>query len=236
MEGNTLVAVYGSRSEAERVRDTLVQIGVPRDEIRLSDGEGSWDWLFGSQIPDSDRNWFQTNLRQGRTAVAVLAKDDDGRERLTRTLDDANPIKRDQAAQGAGPGAGEQTKREGEQVIPVVKEELDVGKRTSESSYRIHAYVVEKPVEQEVRLRDERVVVEHRPLIGEQARGNAELPQEREFEVVERREEPVVGKRAHQTEEVVVGRETSERTEKVQDSVKETKVDVDKEAAPDRGR
>jgi hypothetical protein len=43
-----------------------------------------------------------------------------------------------------------------EQIIPVVKEELEVGKRAAERRYRIRTYVVESPVEQQVNLRDER--------------------------------------------------------------------------------
>ena len=58
--------------------------------------------------------------------------------------------------------------------------------------------------------------------------------QERVFEVTERHEEPVVEKRAREVEEVVVRREANERVETVRDTVRETKVDVDKEPADRR--
>ena len=122
---------------------------------------------------------------------------------------------------------------EGEQVIPVVKEELAIGKRASERRYRVRTYVVETPVEEQVRLRDERVIVERRPASGEVA-GGAGAMQERVFEVTERHEEPVVEKRAREVEEVVVRREANERVETVRDTVRETKVDVDKEPADRR--
>jgi hypothetical protein len=51
----------------------------------------------------------------------------------------------------------------------------------------------------------------------------AELP-------LERHEEPVVAKTARATEEVVVSRDVSERTETVSDTVRETKVEVDRPA------
>jgi stress response protein YsnF len=86
---------------------------------------------------------------------------------------------------------------------------------------------VETPVEQQVNLRDERVVVERRPASGTTA-GGAKLSGEREFEVTERREEPVVEKSARPVEEVVVRKEANERVETVRDTVRETKVDVDK--------
>jgi stress response protein YsnF len=53
----------------------------------------------------------------------------------------------------------------------------------------------------------------------------------REFDVVERHEEPVVEKTARVTEEVVVSRDVTNRTETVRDTVRETKVEVDKRGA-----
>jgi hypothetical protein len=86
--------------------------------------------------------------------------------------------------------------------------------------------VVERPVEEQVHLRDERVVVEHRPASGEHATGDDGF-QEREFEVVERHQEPVVAKKARAVEEVVVHKDAKDRVETVRDTVRETKVDID---------
>jgi hypothetical protein len=117
---------------------------------------------------------------------------------------------------------------EGEQVIPVVKEELTVGKRPIERRRRIRTYVIERPVEEQVTLRDERVVVERRPASGELG---PDALQQREFEVIERHEEPVVERRTRGVEEVVVRKEAQEHTETVRDTVRETKVEVEGEAA-----
>jgi len=97
-------------------------------------------------------------------------------------------------------GAGERREEirgAGEQVIPVVKEDIAVGKRVNERRYRIRTYTVETPVERDVTLRDERVVIERRPVADqtEAARLAAERPQNREYEVIERHEEPMVEKR-----------------------------------------
>jgi stress response protein YsnF len=120
-----------------------------------------------------------------------------------------------------------------EQVIPVVKEELAVGKRATERRYRIRTYTVETPREENVRLRDERVVVERRPAASGVA-ADLDAPRDREFEVVERHEEPVVEKRVRPVEEVVVRKESVERVEPVRETVRETKVDVDKEPGEHR--
>ncbi|HEX4892632.1 MAG TPA: YsnF/AvaK domain-containing protein, partial [Hyphomicrobiaceae bacterium] len=119
-----------------------------------------------------------------------------------------------------------------EQVIPVVEEELEVGKRVRERRHRIRTHVVERPIEQDVHLRDERVVVERRPVSGSagQHAGNLTADQGREFEIIERHEEPVVAKRARTVEEVVVKKEEGERVETIRDTVRRKEVEVDQDS------
>jgi len=123
---------------------------------------------------------------------------------------------------------------EGEQVIPVVEERLKVGKREAgRGSVRIRAYTVETPVEEDVRLREERVRVERRPVDREVAPGDAEF-RDRTVELTESREEAVVQKSARVTEEVVVGKDVEERTEHVSDTVRRTEVEVERGDTQDR--
>jgi stress response protein YsnF len=308
MDGHNVVAVFASRLEAERARDRLIEIGIPAADIRLSGTdpmdrtgiagtetvaiprrEGFWDWLFGRDVSEYDRTWYETNLREGHTVVSVLVHSIEERHRVADVLEDFNPIdfdetesryrgiesptaaaattagslsrpevalgaaprtderlgsvqtwehERDMAARDAAIRAGEPLgpveRREelgaGEQVIPVVKEDIAVGKRVNERRYRIRTYTVETPVERDVTLRDERVVIERRPVVDqtEAARLAAETPQNREYEVIERHEEPMVEKR-RDVEEVVVHKEAEDRTERVRDTVRETRVDVEKD-------
>ncbi len=118
----------------------------------------------------------------------------------------------------------------GEEVIPLSEEQLDVGKRTVDrGTTRIRRYVVERPVEQDVTLRGERVTVERRTPISTEAAPGTGAFEERVVEVRETAEEPVVAKTAHVVEEVVVGREATERTETVKDTVRREEVDVAKD-------
>jgi uncharacterized protein (TIGR02271 family) len=118
----------------------------------------------------------------------------------------------------------------GEEVLPLSEEQIEIGKRTVDrGTTRIRRYVVEKPVEESVNLRTERVTVERRqPLEGTSAPGAGAF-EERVVEVRETAEEPVVAKTARVVEEVVVGRETTERTETVRDTVRREQVDVSKD-------
>jgi len=137
------------------------------------------------------------------------------------------------ATASSAEGTPARSSEDGDQVIPVTREALDVGKRAAERRYRIRSYVVEHPVEEQVELRDERVVIERRPAQGFR-RVSPESFQEREFEVVERHEEPVVSKRAEVAEEVVVHRDVQQRVETVRDTVREGRVEVEDGSAPGR--
>jgi Domain of unknown function (DUF2382) len=302
-ERNVVVAVFASIGEAELARDRLVAAGFPSADIRMSGGdpadragvvetdtlatprrEGFWDWLFGRDVPDYDRPWYESNIREGRTVVSLIVRDNADRHRAAEILEELNPIDFEESqsryrgiespmATGAGtyaapqmtlgetgatdrplgspqtweherdlaggtaaarPGEaaiGAERAGVGDTVIPVVKEDVEVGKRVHERRYRIRTYTVETPVERDVTLRDERVVIERRPVSdpAAAARAASQMPKDREYEVVERHEEPMVEKR-QTAEEVVVHKEADERTERVHDTVRETKVDVDRDA------
>jgi uncharacterized protein (TIGR02271 family) len=116
----------------------------------------------------------------------------------------------------------------GDLVIPVVDEEIDVGKRSIEAGgVRVRSHVVEKPFEQSVRLREERVNVERRPLDRALTLAEAEERlRDASMEMKALSEVPLIGKRAHVVEEIVIKKEVTERVEKVRDTVRHTDVDV----------
>jgi stress response protein YsnF len=259
MYGHNVVAVYTSRSVADSARARLIAAGIAESDIRLSaeqSGEtttarpheppgGFFEWLFGN-VPPAHQDWYASNLR-ALTALSVYVRDE-GYEHVLDLLEEFDPVDIDEeglastptsdlAGSGVGamqPGTARPTTAttasdEEDQVIPLSKEELSVGKRETERRYRIRTYVVERPVEEQVNLRDERVVVEHRAVADDRAVA-ADGVQEREFDVVERHEEPVVAKNTRATEEVVVHKDVKDRIETVRNNVRETKVDVDQDA------
>ena len=112
-----------------------------------------------------------------------------------------------------------------EEVIPLGEEVLEVGKRTeNRGTVRIHRYVVETPVEKQVTLQSERVVVERRKPVADKATG--EILTEVTVEVVETAEVPVINKRARLREEVVVRTEHTQHVETVRDTVRRDEVDI----------
>ena len=118
-----------------------------------------------------------------------------------------------------------------DEVIPIAEEELHVGKReVGGGRVRIRSHVVERPVEEQVTLREEHVSVERRPVDGTLRSGSVndgDLFRERTVEMEERSEEAVVSKEARVVEEVVVRKDSDQRTQTVSDTVRKTEVEVD---------
>jgi uncharacterized protein (TIGR02271 family) len=112
--------------------------------------------------------------------------------------------------------------------IPVVEEQLQVGKRrVLRGGVRVVSRVVERPVEENLQLQEERVRVERRPVNRAATEADFATGREQVVEVEEFAEQPVVAKQARVVEEVRVGKEVSQRSETVRDTVRHTEVDVE---------
>jgi uncharacterized protein (TIGR02271 family) len=124
---------------------------------------------------------------------------------------------------------GEQTR------IPIVEEELQVGKRAVQrGGVRVYQRMTEKPVQESVQLREEHVNVERHPVDQPASEADMAAFKEGSVELRETSEEPVVSKSARVVEEVVVGKEATQRTENINDTVRRTEVDVEQLGAADR--
>ena len=112
----------------------------------------------------------------------------------------------------------------------MVEEDISVGKREVERGHvRIFSRVTEQPVEESVRLREEKVTVERRPADRPATDADFAAAGKEVIEMTETAEEPVVSKRARVVEEVVVHKEVTERTETVRGTERHTDVDVQRE-------
>lgn len=213
--------------------------------------------LVDMGIPEEQAEYYTEGVRRGGTLVVVESEDHEV-DHVRDVMNRHNPVDIEERAsqwrtagwQGfdheATPYTSEQmlsdresfgtrTLDTGEEArIPVVEEELKVGKRQVErGGVRVHTRVTEQPVEENVHLRQERVSVERRPVDREVRSGDMEAFQEGTIEVTEMGEEAVVEKRARVAEEVVVRKDVEEHDETVRDTVRRTDVDVE---GAERGR
>lgn len=118
--------------------------------------------------------------------------------------------------------------RERNVSIPVVEEDVKIGKRTVErGGVHVERTVEEQPVEREVQLREEHVNVERHPADRLATERDLSSLQEGSMDIIEMAEEPVVAKEARVIGEVEINREMSERTETVHGSARRADVNVE---------
>ena len=119
-----------------------------------------------------------------------------------------------------------------DEVIPVYEEQLSVGKRdVNHGRVRVRSYVVEKPVSEQVNLRNESVQLERKPV--DRPVGAADdVFQDRVIEAEEHAEEAEVGKEARVKEEITLKKTSEDKTRTVSDTVRSTKVDIEDERTP----
>jgi len=216
---------------------------------------GFFKSLFGSDDDDDYRR--HTTVAQRGSLVTVHAVSEDQAEKAADILDDNGAVNvNDRAEQYGYAGTGtmgastgvtgmgvgndmdmndmDMTNRsttdraDTDQTIKVIKENLEVGKREVEQGgARVRSRIIERPVEESVRLREERVTVQRNPVNRPATDADLNAFKEGDITMTEYSEVPVVSKTANVVEEISVGKEVNERTETVQDTVRETEVDVD---------
>jgi len=204
-----------------------------------------FDGIFGTDINDDERGVYAESVRRGSTIV-VVNTDDAGTERAAEILNRAGALDVDQRhAQYRAAGYkkfdakvplynAEQTKTEiqnyagqEEIALPVIEEQLAVGKRVVQrGGVRVHTRVTERPVEASVTLREEHVNVERHKVDRAASDADFAAVQTGEINVTTKAEVPVVAKEARIVEEVVVGKNVTEREETVRDTVKRTDVEI----------
>jgi uncharacterized protein (TIGR02271 family) len=199
--------------------------------------------LTNMGVPEEEAHYYAEGVRRGGTLVTVRAEDEAMADRAADIMKRHGAVDIDERAAGwreqgwSGRLSEEGPSTTGEEpVVPVVEEELTVGKRAvARGGVRVYSHVTEEPVEQSVRLREEKAYVERRPVDRPLTAGD-EAFEERSYEVRETGEEPVVGKRARVVEEVSLGKEATERDETVGGTVRRSDVNVEHTGGTYNGR
>jgi uncharacterized protein (TIGR02271 family) len=240
MPNHTVVAVYETAAQAAAAVNDLQAAHILPDAISqhtktlTASGtapsapreQGFWASLFGSE---HDTSVYDRSFEEGASVLTVRVPDD-GVDRVTSILEAHNPIDLDERAaqntEGAtGSAASNSRPASDEDTIRLAEESLAVGKRAvSGGTTRVRRYAVETPVEEQVALRDEKVVVDRRPVAGGQP--VAEFT-DKTIEMTETNEEAVVSKTARVTEEVSLRKQATDRVETVKDTVRRDEVEVE---------
>ena len=243
-----LVGVFDDQYEAQQARDALLAEGFSNDHVRIASSDNAetapstgetaeYDASFTGKIASffgfgkDDMETYSEAIRRGSYVLVADVADEQEAERVQNIMEQYNPVDIDERAaqwreSGWVPGNVENTN--GETTIPVIEEELRVGKRVVQrGGVRIVSRISETPVEETIELREQHATVERKAVNREVTDADMAAFKEGSFEIREIAEEPVIAKTARVVEEVVVDTEVTEHTETISDSVRRTDVDVD---------
>ncbi|NJM05320.1 YsnF/AvaK domain-containing protein [Candidatus Gracilibacteria bacterium] len=238
----TVVGLFENMQDAQLATQDLLASGFNRNQVSLvTNAAESRDMLdnLNILIGEPDVRFYQEGVRRGGSLVVVNAADRDASQ-AANILARYNMVDVDaRSAEYSTSGNAFNLRDYSEQdyVLPVVEEELQIGKREVERRrMRVYTRVTETPVEEQVRLREEHINVERRPVDRPVTEADMAAFKEGTIEMTERAEEAVVSKVAHVIEEVVIGKEASEHVETVRDTVRRTDVEVEQTGAQTTGR
>ncbi len=195
--------------------------------------------LIGAGIPEEHAAEYESGIKSGGIVIRANPRNAEDAAFIEskfkscggeQVYSNASGQQMKTATSAGTTGATERNRSESGNVsIPVIEEELQVGKRAVETGgVRVETSITERPVEETVTLREENVTVNRHPVDRAVTDADMSAVKEGDFTVTERAEKAVVGKESRVVEEVVVGKDVAERTETINDTVRRTDVDVEK--------
>lgn len=229
VEANPPMVAFLNTREAKKdssgVFGMLLRMGINRnDATGYVEGIRHGDVFEAFDVPDDKEGEALAIMRQH----AKSELDDRPRRILEQRHMEERGLAPDQFEQRTA-GATEQT----EIVIPVIEEELYVGKREEPAGVRVDTRVTSEPVERTISLLEERIDIERRRvdrlLDAETLQRLGERPDlfsERTFEMRAMGEEPYIEKRARVIEEIHIHKDRKERIETIRDTLRHTEVDI----------
>ncbi len=240
----TLVCLFHHQSQAQNALTDLREAGLPESAINVIGGADTQaDALKMSNLaslgmPDKDYDHLKKGLQEGGIVVSVSSVRDHV-STVERIFGKHSAEKIDEAemqlavAEPVAPLVGQTADQT---AIPVIEEELVVGKRTVDAGgVRLFRRVIETPVEESVSLREEHVRVD-RTAVDRPVTSVDRAFAPREVVLTETAEEAVVGKDARVVEEIVVGKVATEHTETIHDTVRRTEVELEELPAAGSGQ
>lgn len=252
MSYEKVVTLFDSAEHAQAARRNLEKAGFSANDISVvgKQGLGSgatlrepglWHRLFGSDIEEHEAKVYGRTVEGGGVVLTVRVPESDvpkamGILNQHNVVDVQNRAMETgllpkSAAAGPAPAvpAMPLTTDVGKtEVLRLAEEQLEVGKRlVKEGTTRIRRFVIEKPVETQVKLHEEHAEVVRRAVADPAYVKDIDWS-DRTIEVDETAEEAVIGKSTRIVEEVVIGKKGTDHVETVRDSVRQQRVEVDR--------
>jgi uncharacterized protein (TIGR02271 family) len=232
----SVIALYEDQNMSRSAMNDLVEHGFEKERIRvLSDGHDTGRTeetlkrnLDARNIPRDDAELYVESVRRGCALVLVDTSDEKANE-ASSILDRHTPMDLDSLGGEMHGGETQETREAGTGHVDVVEEEVKIGKRpVHRGGVRVHTHVTERPVDEDIELREERVHVERHAADETLSPAEAERAfKDETIEVQTTGEEAVVAKEARVVERVDIGKEAGTRTEHVRATERRQDVEVE---------
>jgi len=210
--GGTLVTVRTNDADTDRAHEIMDNF----NPVNIEDRAAAWRQEGWKGYDAKAKPYTAAQIEKERSRYATPA--------MTQTTNTNQATNTNQTTR-----TNKNLESGGETRIPVVEEQLAVGKRQVQGGgVRVRKFVTEKPVEENVNLRQEHVSVERRPVDRPAGADMLNAMKDETLEVTENREEAVIQKQARVVEEVVVRKDVENQTKNVKDTVRRTDVQVDR--------
>jgi uncharacterized protein (TIGR02271 family) len=248
----TVIGIYDNADNARKAEKELIRDGFDKNTVDIADNSGREDarernrGFFGSLFGNSDDANRHAEVAERGTVVTVHTQNMRDAERAAAILDkfgtiDINP--NDAGSRHTNTGAtsatgrttdttgrtSDMTAKTGDMKVPIIEEQLNVGKREVETGgARLRSRIVERPVEEHLRLREEHVNIDRNPVNRKATDADLKNFKEGSIDATAHAEVPIVNKEARVVEEVNIHKDVTSHDETVRDTVRKTDVDVDK--------
>jgi uncharacterized protein (TIGR02271 family) len=252
---NTVIGIFENESDAQQAQNYLLANGFADGNVDIktasyksaagetSDNDRDED--FGDRISNFFKDLFDGDEEETRryseagkrgTIVTVHATSASEAENAAAILDQYGAVDVNESAAGfiptetySQPSANPYTVSDDTtSSIPVIQEELQVGKREIQTGgVRLRSRIVERPVQESIRLRQEQVTVDRTSVNRIASDSDFNTFKEGTIQVKEYEEVPVVSKEARVVEEVSLNKTVEEHDEVVNETLRKTEVDVE---------
>ncbi|GHA57879.1 YsnF/AvaK domain-containing protein [Pontibacter akesuensis] len=247
-ERQTVIGIFDYGVDAQMAAQQLEKAGIASSKIDVvvngardkntagaqpttnRDNDNKTGNFFNSLMDNRDESTKYSELAKNGSVVTVHTSSRTEAKTVSETLDKCGAIDvNERAAQGGMMSSSTKGKwTDSSSSIPVVEENLQVGKREVETGgVRLRSRIIERPVEEHLRLREEHVHVERNAVNRPANERDLANFKDGEKVMTEHAEVPIVNKEARVVEEVRLEKDSTTRDETVRDTVRKQDIDVD---------
>jgi uncharacterized protein (TIGR02271 family) len=257
---HTVIGFFRDTPDARKAADALLREGFDERDIDFSSGGTRDDRDYNEErsgkIGDFFRSLFSDNdyekeryshAARENSLVSVYVDDVNEAERAAEILDRHGAIEINEpytsgVSSDTYQGSESDTSRSfrsdqddiSDRSVPIIEEDVDIGKReVRRDKVRVRSRIVDRPVEETLRLREETIHIERNPVDRDVTDAELNDMRDETIEVEAYGEEPMVSRRGRVVEEVKVGKKSNERQETVRESKRRTEVDIDHDRTDD---